>query len=105
MEQMYQIKHGNLKDFETFELDLDLFQSKGEPKKSKIWVIAPIYLAQPKDTQREYTNYLNACIKYLPSFKVPVLKVKTPEEKKRIMEAINKVTDEVIEVKPEEVQK
>ena len=105
MEQMYQIKHGNLKDFETFELDLDLFQSKGEPEKSKIWVLTPICLTQPKNAQRDYTNYLNACIKYLPSFKVPVLKVKTPEEKKRIMEAIGKVADEIIEFKPEEAQK
>ena len=105
MEQIYQIKHGNLKDFETFKLDLDLFQSKGEPEKSKIWVIAPICLTQPKDAQRDYTNYLNSCMKYLPSFKGPVLKIKTPEEKKRIMEAINKATDEIIEVKPEEAQK
>ena len=74
MEQIFQIKHGNLKDFETFELDLDLFQSKGEPEKSKIWVITPICLTQPKDAQRDYTNYFNSCIKYLPSFKGPVLK-------------------------------
>ena len=105
MEQMYQIKHGNLKDFETFELDLDLFQSKGEPEKSKMLVLTPIYLTQSKDAQRDYENYLNACIKFLPSFKVPVLKVKTAEEKKRMMEAINKAADEIIEVKPEEVQK
>jgi len=105
MEQIYQIKHGNLKDFETFELDLDLFQSKGEPEKSKIWVIAPIYLMQPKNAQRDYSNYLNSCMKYLPSFKGPVLKVKTPEEKKRIVEAIGKAANEIIEVKPEEVQK
>jgi len=44
-------------------------------------------------------------MKYLPSFKGPVLKVKTPEEKKRIMEAIGKAADDIIEVKPEEVQK
>jgi len=105
MEQIYQIKHGNLKDFETFELDLDLFQSKGEPEKSKIWVITPICLTQPKDAQRDYTNYLNSCMKYLPSFKGPVQKERTPEEKKMIMEAISKAADEIIEVKPEEVQK
>jgi hypothetical protein len=104
MEQMYQIKHGNLKDFETFELDLDLFQSKGEPEKSKIWVIAPIYLMQPKNAERDYAYYLNLCMKYLPSFKGPVLKVKTPEEKKRIMEAISQVCNEITEVKPEEAQ-
>jgi len=105
MEQIYQIKHGNLKDFETFELDLDLFQSKGEPEKSKMLVITPIDLTQPKDAQRDYSNYLNSCMKYLPSFKGPVLKVKTSEEKKRIMEAIGKAADDIIEVKPEEVQK
>jgi hypothetical protein len=105
MEQIYQIKHGNLKDFETFELDLDLFQSKGEPEKSKIWVITPICLTQPKDAQRDYTNYLNSCMKYLPSFKGPVQKEITPEEKKMIIEAISKAADEIIEVKPEEVQK
>jgi len=58
-----------------------------------------------KDAQRDYSNYLNSCMKYLPSFKGPVLKVKTPEEKKRIMEAIGKAADDIIEVKPEEVQK
>ncbi len=36
---------------------------------------------------------------------LPRGKVETPEEKKRIMEAIGKVADEIIEVKPEEVQK
>ena len=82
MEQIYQIKHGNLKDFETFELDLDLFQSKGEPEKSKIWVITPIDLIQPKEAQRDYTNYLNSCMKYLPSFKGSVQK-KEHRKKKR----------------------
>jgi len=32
-------------------------------------------------------------------------KKRTPEEKKMIMEAISKAADEIIEVKPEEVQK
>ena len=105
MEQLFQIKHGNLKDFDTFELDLDLFQSKGEPEKSKIWVLTPIYLVKPEETWKDYTKYLDACIKYLPSFKGPVLKVKTPEEKKRIMEAVSQVCNEITEVKPEEVQK
>jgi len=105
MEQLFQIKHGNLKDFDTFELDLDLFQSKGEPEKSKIWVLTPIYLVKPQDAKIDYTYYLNLCTKYLPSFKGPVPKVKTPEEKRRIMEAFNKVMGESVEVKPEEVQK
>ncbi len=105
MEQMYQIKHGNLKDFETFELDLDLFQSKGEPEKSKIWVLTPIYLIKPQDAKIDHTYYLNLCTKYLRSFKGPVPKKRTPEEKKRLMEAFNKVVDESVEVKPEEVQK
>jgi len=105
MEQIYQIKHGNLKDFETFELDLDLYQSKGEPEKSKIWVLMPIYLKQSEDTQKDYTKYISACMKYIPSFKLPVPRKRTPEEKKKLMEAFYKATDKIIEVKPEEVQK
>ncbi len=105
LEQIHQIKQGNLKDFETFELDLDLYQSKGEPEKSKIWVLPPIYLKKPEETQKDHAKYINACIKYLPSFKLPVYKIRTPEEKKRTLEAIDIVADRLKEAKSKEAQK
>ena len=105
-EQEYQIKHGeNIKDFETFELDLDLIQSKGEPERATIRVMTPMELFNSpenakEENQEDYKIYLKHRMNPCP-FENPV-KEMTEEDKERIKQAISEAAKEAVRIKSEE---